>query len=285
MAEKVNMMNLSIQTNPTQSLHDEAHELRKEILEVLYQTGGGHYGGCLSVIDLLLTLYRTQIKCNPAFATHPNRDRLILSKGHAALALYAVLKKLNFHQVPLDQYADFDSPLEGHPDMTALAGIDFSTGSLGQGLSVALGMAYSLPKQVKIWTILGDGECQEGQVWEAAMLAGNMKTSNLKAVVDNNHFQEWGWAEVDDQIPPPVSNFRDKWQAFGWHVIECDGHNFDELIQAFQAMGEVQDKPVVLIANTIKGKGVPLIEKAPKKFHCNQVDQEEHTRIMQEYRS
>ncbi|KZN36360.1 hypothetical protein N480_17950 [Pseudoalteromonas luteoviolacea S2607] len=285
MAEKVNMMNLSTQSNPTQSLHDEAHELRKEILEVLYQTGGGHYGGCLSVIDLLLTLYRTQIKCNPTFATHPDRDRLILSKGHAALALYAVLKKLNFHQVPLDQYADFDSPLEGHPDMTALAGIDFSTGSLGQGLSAALGMAYSLPKQVNIWTILGDGECQEGQVWEAAMLAGNMKTSNLKAVVDNNRFQEWGWAEIDDQIPPPVSNFRDKWQAFGWHVIECDGHNFDELIQAFQTMVEIQDKPVVLIANTIKGKGVPLIEKSPKQFHCNQVDQDEHTRIMQEYRS
>ncbi len=276
-------MTIKIQTNNIQSLQEEAHSLREDILNTLFSTGGGHYGGCLSVIDILLTLYRRQLRIDPNQTEHPDRDRLILSKGHAAIALYAVMKRVGIHNHSLSDYASFGSPLEGHPDMTSLKGIDFSSGSLGQGLSVALGMAIAMPDSQNVWVVLGDGECQEGQIWEAAMLAGNIKCNNLKVIIDNNKFQEWGWQQVNEETPPPIDKFKEKWESFGWNVIECEGHNFEQLESSFENISHYKKGPSVLIANTIKGKGVKMIEHEPKRFHCNEVTTQEHTQLMKEF--
>jgi transketolase len=260
------------------TLKAEAAELRRDILEALYHSGGGHYGGCLSVIDILVWLYRSELRASPADPCDPDRDRLILSKGHAALALYAVLRKLGFVSESLNGYASFDSCLEGHPDMTSVAGVDFSTGSLGQGLSVGLGMAYALRRRARrIWVVLGDGECQEGQVWEAAMLAAACEIDNLHVVIDGNRFQEWGrHAEAGGSVPVPVADLADKWQAFGWRTVVCDGHDFGELEQACSIAKNTTGRPSVIIAHTIKGKGVPMVEAQPQRFHCGSVSDAEH---------
>ena len=265
------------------TLQDEATLVRRDIVEALHQTGGGHYGGCLSVTDILLVLYRRFLRVNPAAPRHPQRDRLILSKGHAGLAQYALLRRLGYFDALLAGYASFDSILEGHPDMTRVPGIDFSSGSLGQGLSVAIGMGLALrATDQAVWVVLGDGECQEGQVWEAAMLAAACRLDNVYAIVDYNLFQEWGWAPTaDDPHPPPVSNMEAKWQAFGWHVTECDGHDGAALEQACAAARERRGQPSVILARTRKGKGVPLIEQAPWRFHCETVTEQEHAIIME----
>jgi transketolase len=264
-------------------LRDEAALVRRDIVETLYQTGGGHYGGCLSVTDILLVLYRRFLRVNPEAPRHPQRDRLILSKGHASLAQYALLRRLGYFDAALSSYASFDSILEGHPDMTRVPGIDFSSGSLGQGLSVAIGMGLALrATDQTVWVVLGDGECQEGQVWEAAMLAAACRLDNVHAIVDCNQFQEWGWAPTaGDPHPPPVANMAAKWQAFGWHVAECDGHDSTALEQACAAARGWGGQPSVILAHTRKGKGVPLIEQAPWRFHCETVTEQEHATIME----
>jgi transketolase len=264
------------------ALRAEALLLRREIVEALQRAGGGHYGGCLSVIDIVLTLYRTQLQVFPRRPRDPGRDRFILSKGHAALALYAVLRRLGFISDSLEGYADFASPLEGHPDMTAVAGVDFSTGSLGQGLSVGLGMAHSLRRASRhVWVVLGDGECQEGQVWEAAMLAAVCKLENLHAVIDSNGFQEWGYnTEPGRARPPPICDLVQKWRAFGWAVFECDGHDFRELNATFAAAKRTTGQPSMVIAHTVKGKGVRMIQDDPQRFHCCAVSDAEHRAIM-----
>lgn len=258
------------------ALRDEARLLRRDIVDALYRTGGGHYGGSLSVIDLLLTLYRRQLRISPAAPRDPGRDRLILSKGHAAIALYAVLHRLGYFDEPLDHYASVGSRLEGHPDMTRLPGVDFSSGSLGQGLSVAIGAALALRGTgQRVWVVLGDGECQEGQVWEAAMLAAQRGLDHLYAVVDHNCFQEWGWGGA------PVPAIADKWRAFGWRVREVDGHDVDALEAAYAAMTQTAGAPSLLVAHTVKGKGVPMIEAAPQRFHCDAVTDDEHAAIVE----
>lgn len=274
-------------------LPEEAALLRREIVEALYQTGGGHYGGSLSVIDLLLTLYRRQLRVAPAAPRHPDRDRLILSKGHAAIALYAVLRRLHYFDDSLGGYGSFDSRLEGHPDMTRLPGIDFSTGSLGQGLSVGIGAALAVrPTGQRVWVVLGDGECQEGQIWEAAMLAAQARLENLHVVVDHNRFQEWGWNRPEAAgatgtaaggPPVPIDRMVEKWQAFGWHVSEVDGHDFDALERALRdatGAGVPGRGPSVVVAHTVKGKGVPMIEADPVRFHCGAVTASEHELIL-----
>jgi transketolase len=267
----------------------EAGSLRRDIVEALYEAGGGHYGGSLSVVDLLLTLYRKQLRVAPALPRHPGRDRLILSKGHAAIALYAVLRRLGYFADPLGDYASFASPLEGHPDMTCLPGVDFSTGSLGQGLSVGIGAAIALQSTgANVWVILGDGECQEGQIWEAAMLAAQLSLGNLCAVVDHNRFQEWGWNRPEPQTPaaseamppPPIDQMVEKWRAFGWRVIEANGHDFAALEETFAVASAEIVGPTVIIAHTVKGKGVPLIEANPERFHCDAVSAVEHQLIL-----
>ncbi|MDK2122716.1 transketolase [Parachitinimonas caeni] len=272
---------LQVHRHPELSLADEARLLRQDILTTLYDTGGGHYGGSLSVIDLLLTLYRRVLRIDPATARHPERDRLILSKGHAAVALYAVLRRLGYFDWPLSGYASFASALEGHPDMTSVPGVDFSTGSLGQGLSVGIGMALALRKSGQhIWVVLGDGECQEGQVWEAAMLAAISRLDRLHVIVDCNRHQEWGWTSPDGSRPPPLPGIADKWRAFGWQVFECDGHDYAALETTLQAASAERAQPSVIIAHTVKGKGLPLIERDPIRFHCDAVSADEHAELL-----
>lgn len=266
------------------ALPEEAQLLRRDIVEALYRTGGGHYGGSLSVIDVLLTLYRRQLRIDPAAPRDPGRDRLILSKGHAAIALYAVLRRLGYFTDALADYASHGSPLEGHPDMTRLPGVDFSSGSLGQGLSVGIGAALAVQAtDQRVWVILGDGECQEGQIWEAAMLAAQARLSHLHVVIDHNRFQEWGWNRpaTGDQ-PPPIDRLVEKWRAFGWRVLEADGHDFAALERACDDARRAG--PSVIIAHTIKGKGVAMIEADPVRFHCDAVTAAEHEAIMQSLR-
>jgi transketolase len=273
----------------TLTLPEEAALLRRDIVEALYQTGGGHYGGSLSVIDLLLTLYRRELRVVPAAPRHPGRDRLILSKGHAAIALYAVLRRLGYFTDALGDYASFASPLEGHPDMTRLAGVDFSTGSLGQGLSVGIGAALAVRSTgPRVWVVLGDGECQEGQIWEAAMLAAQVRVGNLHVVVDHNRFQEWGWNHPEPGAagattpPPPIDRLVEKWDAFGWRVLEVDGHDFDALERVVRDAGRTEPcaSPTVVVAHTVKGKGVSMIEADPMRFHCGAVTAAEHAEIL-----
>lgn len=272
-------MTLEIARSPM-PLPEEAALLRRDIVEALYRTGGGHYGGSLSVIDVLLTLYRRQLRVDPAKPRDPGRDRLILSKGHAAIALYATLRRLGYFTDPLTDYAQFGSPLEGHPDMTRLPGVDFSSGSLGQGLSVGIGAALAVQAtDQQVWVVLGDGECQEGQIWEAAMLAAQLQLGNLHVVVDHNRFQEWGWRRpATGAQPPPIDQLADKWRAFGWRVLEVDGHDFDALERSLGAACSAG--PSVVIAHTIKGKGVALIEADPMRFHCDAVTAAEHAAIV-----
>lgn len=268
-----------LQSPPSLAL--EARELRRTILEALLACGGGHYGGSLSVLDLILTLYRRHLRVSPADPRDPGRDRFILSKGHSAMALYAVLQRLGFFDVPLATYGEAGSPLEGHPDMTVLPGIDFSTGSLGQGLSAGLGMALALRRRgPRVWVVLGDGECQEGQVWEAALLAARTGIDNLTAVVDANGFQEWGWAGTGDGRPDPVPDLPAKWAAFGWRVLEVDGHDHDALDEVFRRAVAERGRPSVVIAHTVKGKGVPEIEADPVRFHCVTIEADEHARLL-----
>jgi transketolase len=262
-------------------LAEEAAQLRRELVDALYACGGGHYGGSLSVLDLLLTLYRRQLRVAPAAPRHPDRDRVLLSKGHAALAQYAVLRRLGFFDDALGGYGTWASPLEGHPDMTALPGIDFSSGSLGQGLSVGIGMALALrPSGARVWVVLGDGECQEGQIWEAAMLAAQCRLPNLCAIIDVNGYQEWGWNRpAAGAVPSPVDRLRDKWAAFGWQVHECDGHAYEQLDAAYSAAVQA-DGPAVVLAQTQKGKGYALVEADPIRFHCASVSAAEQAILL-----
>jgi transketolase len=272
---------LSVQRSDT-PLAEESRELRRDIVQTLYATGGGHYGGCLSVIDLLLALYRRVLRVNPWQPRDSTRDRLILSKGHAALAHYAVLRRLGFFEESLQRYASFGSILEGHPDMLTVPGVDFSTGSLGQGLSVGVGMAHAMRHaDARVWVVLGDGECQEGQVWEAAMLAGMCGLGRLHAIVDHNRFQEWGWNAGADGVTPPVLELAEKWRAFGWRVIECDGHDFEALDRAIAVATAPSLQPSVILAATVKGRGVPMCEADPKRFHCDAVNEQEHAAILE----
>ncbi|SCY68546.1 transketolase [Desulfoluna spongiiphila] len=265
-------------------LEGRAKYLRKKIVSVLHPDGG-HFGGCLSVIDILHTLYTTFLNVSPETKDDPLRDRLILSKGHSAVALYVLLAELGF--IPedwLESYSDIGSPLAGHPDMTLTPGIDFSSGSLGQGLSAGIGMAMSLPKDVNVWVVLGDGECQEGQVWEAAMLAGRYHLSNLFVVVDNNGQQEFGWGNVSLEKRNPLPDPLQKWGAFGWNTYEADGNNYLSLTHTFRECldNSVNGKPTVVIANTVKGYGSPLLQKEPLKCHCGSLTDEEYNRVLHE---
>jgi transketolase len=264
----------------SKDLAAEASELRKEIIRAFNSCGGGHYGGSLSVIDIVLTLYRKFLRVSPKDPHDPVRDRFILSKGHAAMAYYAVLRKLGFAREPLETYGKFGSVYEGHPDMTTIPGIDFNTGSLGQGLSVGIGMAIALRGTgARVWVVLGDGECQEGQVWEAAMQAARYRIDNICAVIDCNKHQEWGWNYDKTLNNDPVQDIHKKWSAFGWHVLEVDGHDHDALSAAFGEATLLKGLPTLIIANTVKGKGVPMMETDPERFHCTEMTVQEKTEI------
>lgn len=258
--------------------------IRKKLIDVLHSTGGGHYGGALSVIDILHVLYTEILSPKKNFFGSPTRDRLILSKGHTASALYCVLSKLSLiEENKLFSFGNFMSGLEGHPDMLITNGVDFSTGSLGQGLSAGLGMAIGLSKtDAHVWVVLGDGECQEGQVWEAAMLASRYKVNNLHAVIDANGAQEYGYKYNKLLQQLPVPELCEKWKSFGWKVLEVDGHNTQELKNAFDLIKNEIDSPSIVIARTKKGFGISQFEKEPENSHWAILTESEYQQALLE---
>lgn len=252
-------------------LKEEAVLIRREILEACHRAGSGHPGGSLSCVEILTALYRVKMKHNPKDPRWEERDRLIISKGHASAAAYVALANFGyFPKKELDTYRKFGSRLQGHVHFK-VPGIEFNTGSLGHGLSVANGLALGakmLKKTFRTYCLLGDGEMQEGSVWEAAMTASHYKLDNVCAIVDYNKVQENGPTNEIKSLEPHSS----KWSSFGWHVIDVNGHDFHELISAFDSADTIKGQPTVIIANTVKGKGVSFMEgqanwhgKAPDK--------------------
>ena len=243
------------------NLEEIACKVRIGIIEGVHAAKAGHPGGSLSIAEILTYLYFKEMNIDPANPKDAKRDRFVLSKGHAAPALYATLALRGFFPVDeLITLRQIGSRLQGHPDMKNIPGVDMSTGSLGQGISTAVGMALSskhFGDNYNVYTILGDGEIEEGQVWEAAMFAANKKLSNLTAFIDLNNLQIDGTIDEVNSAKPVDKKF----EAFGWHVITIDGHDYDAIEAALQEAKTV-DKPVAIIANTIKGKGVSYMENA-----------------------
>lgn len=241
-----------------------AETTRKTFLDTVYRYGRGHCGPCLSIIDILVALYFSELRLDPDDPKAAERDRFILSKGHGALGFYCALAErgLILHE-ELSTFEALNSRLQGHVDSIHLPWVELTTGSLGQGLSVALGMAIGAKRRsldVRCYCVLGDGETQEGNVWEAAMAAAKFKADNLLAIVDWNGLQ----GGVTLEVMPSMEPYAAKWEAFGWHVIDIDGHDIAALLSAFAEARKVGGKPSVIIARTIKGKGVSYME--------NQVD-------------
>lgn len=252
-------------------LKEKARQFRKEILEVIFEAGSGHPGGSLSAVEILISLYYYKMRHKPENTSWPIRDRFIMSKGHASALLYVTLANCGyFPKEELKTFRKLNSRLQGHVYID-VPGVELSTGSLGQGLSVANGIALGAKIQkanFKVYCLLGDGEIQEGQVWEAAMTASHHKLDNVCAIIDKNQVQENGPVK-DIKNEEPLS---DKWRSFGWQAIEADGHDFNRLIPALDEFDTIKGKPTVIIADTIKGKGVSFMEgqakwhgKAPKK--------------------
>ena len=243
------------------NLEGKAKLFRREILEMTFKAGSGHPGGSMSAIDIITALYYYKMTIDPKRPKLANRDRFILSKGHVCPALYAVLAELGFfskeHLWTLRQPG---SILQGHPDMNKTPGIEMSTGSLGQGLSVACGMALAArldKKDYKVYCMLGDGELQEGNIWTGAMFAAHQKLENLIAIVDRNRLQIDGDTEAVMSLEP----LADKWEAFGWEVLELkDGNDMKQILITLDKATNIKGKPTVIIANTVKGKGVTFME-------------------------
>ncbi|MBP3318773.1 MAG: transketolase [Ruminiclostridium sp.] len=238
----------------------QCRQLRQDVLEMIHAAGSGHPGGSLSAVEILTALYFNVMQVDPQNPNDPDRDRFILSKGHAAPILYAVLaRKGYFDPAILPTLRSLGSPLQGHPHMELLPGLDCSSGSLGQGLSIANGLALAARQQNKsyrTYCLMGDGEVQEGQVWEAAMTAAHFGLDNVCAIVDNNGVQLDGVTAEIMGVEPLGEKFR----AFGWHVIDCDGHDLTALLAAFQEAAQTKGKPTAIIAKTVKGKGVSFME-------------------------
>ncbi|HIE12138.1 MAG TPA: transketolase [Desulfotomaculum sp.] len=258
-------------------LEAKAKEIRRYIVLMTAAAGSGHPGGSLSAADIVTALYFGVMRIDPKRPDDPNRDRFVLSKGHAAPLLYAALAERGFFpQRELMTLRKLGSRLQGHPDMRKLPGVEMSTGSLGQGLSAANGMALAGRldgRDYRVYVLLGDGEIQEGQVWEAAMAATHYKLDSVTAFLDYNGLQ------IDGPVEEVMSLGRvaDKWRAFGWHVIEIDGHDFVAILDAVREAKETKGKPTMVIARTIKGKGVSFMEhqvdwhgKAPKAEQASQ---------------
>ncbi|MGY0373284.1 transketolase [Clostridium sp. JNZ J1-5] len=254
-----------------------AKEIRKDIITMLTESGSGHPGGSLSAVEILTTLYFKEMNVNPEDPKNSDRDRFVLSKGHAAPVLYSTLaEKKFFNKEELMGLRKMGSMLQGHPNMNYVPGIDMSTGSLGQGISTAVGMAIAGKldkKNYRVYSLLGDGELEEGQVWEAAMAAAHYKLDNLTAFVDYNSLQIDGRIQ-DVMSPDPID---EKFKAFGWHVINIDGHDFEAIINAIDEAKNTKEKPTMIVAKTVKGKGVSFMEdeaawhgSTPNKEQCEQ---------------
>ena len=256
-------------------LQEICKDLRCDILMSIHKAGSGHPGGSLSEVEILTALYFGGVmNVRPDNPEWEERDRLILSKGHSAPALYAVLARKGFFPANwMNTLRKLESPLQGHPHADRVPGLDCSSGSLGQGLSVANGLAVAFKKQKmtpRVYCILGDGELQEGQVWEAVMTAAHYKLDNLCAIVDYNGVQ------LDGTLKEVMSmgDLAAKWRAFEWNIIECDGHNLEELINAFAEAKHAKGAPTVIIAHTVKGKGVSFMENKAS-WHGNAPNSEQ----------
>lgn len=237
-----------------------AQQMRRDIISMLAEAGSGHPGGSLSTVEIMTYLYFAEMRVDPQNPGWADRDRFVMSKGHAAPALYAALAERGFFpREELLTLRKLNSPLQGHPDMKKVPGLDMSTGSLGQGISAAVGMCLAGKldkKDYRVFVVLGDGEIEEGQVWEAAMAAAHYKLDNLIAFLDHNGLQIDG-PVTEVMSPEPVD---EKFKAFGWHVERINGHSFAEIAAAVEAAKKVKDKPTMIIADTVKGKGVSFME-------------------------
>jgi len=261
-------------------LKKKAIEIRKDILEMLCLAGSGHTGGSLSLVEILIALYCYKLKHDPKNPGWRERDRLLLSKGHGCPALYAVLADRGyFPKEKLMSLRKFGSQLQGHPQM-GLPGVEISSGSLGQGLSISNGIALAsrLDKiNIRVYCLMGDGETNEGQVWEAVMTAAHYKLDNVCAIIDFNKLQIDGFCcEIKDMGP-----YLHKWKDFGWNALEADGHDIEKMMSALDEAEKAKGKPTVIVAHTVKGKGVSFIENkvewhgiAPKKEECERAIQE-----------
>ncbi len=258
-----------------------AKKLRRHVITMIATAGSGHPGGSLSAADIITALYFKVLRHDPRNPQWSERDRFILSKGHAAPILYAALAEAGYFPVAeLSTLRKLDSRLQGHTDRKFTPGVEMSAGSLGMGLSFAIGVALASrldSKTYRTHVLLSDGECEEGQTWEAALSAAHFKLDNLTAIVDRNGIQLSGWTRDIMNLEP----FIQKWQAFGWHTIDIDGHDLDQILSACQGAEKIKNKPTVIIARTIKGKGVSFMENNVA-FHGKAPTWEEAERALKE---
>jgi transketolase len=268
-------------TSNVAALESLSKSMRRQVIAMITEAKSGHPGGSLSAVEILVTLFFDVMQHDPANPQWPARDRFILSKGHACPILYAVMAECGY--CPKDQLntlRKLGSIYQGHPDVRFLPVLDASTGSLGQGLSVAIGMGIAAKldqSPSRTYVVLGDGESQEGQIWEAAMFASFHKVDNVVCIVDYNKIQLDGFVKDILDIAP----LAEKWRSFGWHAIELDGHNIPALQSAFAEAAARKGQPTVVIANTIKGKGVSFMENNPK-YHGTAPTRDEETRALAE---
>lgn len=271
-----NKFNLS-----TAELEEMAKKLRRHVITMIATAGSGHPGGSLSAADIITALYFKVLRHDPRNPQWSERDRFILSKGHAAPILYAALAEAGYFPVAeLATLRKLNSRLQGHADRKFTPGVEMSAGSLGMGLSFAIGVALASrldSKTYRTYVLLSDGECEEGQTWEAALSAAHFKLDNLTAIVDCNGIQLSGWTRDIMNLEP----FTRKWQAFGWHTIDIDGHDLDQILSACQGAEKIKNKPTVIIARTIKGKGVSFMENNVA-FHGKAPTWEEAERAIKE---
>ena len=259
---------MSSHTEDIKNIKKFSLEVKKNILEMALAAGASsaHFGGALSIVEIISILFAHQMKIDKKNVNWEKRDRFILSKGHACLAYYAALCEIGYiSKEELKTFEKNDTNLLGHPVRNTKLGIDFSNGSLGMGLSLGIGVALSSKKKklnFNVYVILGDGECNEGSVWEAAMAAPNFKLDNLYVIIDKNNFQQTG----SNKEIMNVENLKDKWSSFGWHAIELDGHNIEDLFEFFKNSQKIK-KPKAIIANTVKGKGFSFSENNNQWHH------------------
>lgn len=262
-------------------LEKQARQIRRDVVEIVGIGTAGHIGGSNSSADIITALYFHKMKHDPKNPKMEDRDRFLLSKGHAAILQYAALAEAGyFPKEELKTVKCLGAKLQGHPDVRKTPGIEAGTGSLGQGLSIGLGMALGLKldkSDRKVYVIVGDGEMAEGQIWEAAMAAANFKTDNLVAILDRNRFQATGSIVERFDTNPIIP----KWEAFGWNVIEIDGHNMEEVIDALDAADKVEGKPTIIVANTVKGKGISFAENTAA-FHNGTLTEETYKQALAE---
>lgn len=266
------------------ALEKIANDIRIGIIEAVYNGKSGHPGGSLSCADILAVLYFNQMNIDPKKPYAKERDRFVLSKGHCSPALYSTLaRKGYFEKEKLLSFRNIESNLQGHPDMNKVPGVDMTSGSLGQGLSVANGMALSskLNKDgYRVYCLLGDGEIEEGQIWEAAMSAVKYKLDNLCVIVDNNNLQIDGTIEEVKGL----KNIKEKFKSFGFEVIEIDGNNIEEILNSFNVAKQIKERPTVIIAKTIKGKGVSYMENKAS-WHGKAPNEEEYKQAIEELKN